>query len=159
MMCMLRWIKCASQVFDYFLQQLGEDTAAYVRTVCQTIVLTVPKAVIHCQVSSPPLLTSVFLLLTMLSWFEALTMIHSKTPAFQQQNNICSQEETGQTALQYGTGNLFTGCISVACQGASMIRRYSFLRHLCNSCAGEEGPSTPAGAPVLCSDHPGRRRG
>ena len=41
------------QVFDDYLQQLGEDTAAYVRTVCQTIVLTVPKAVIHCQV--PPL--------------------------------------------------------------------------------------------------------
>ena len=38
------------QVFDDYLQQLGEDTAAYVRTVCQTIVLTVPKAVIHCQV-------------------------------------------------------------------------------------------------------------
>ena len=40
----------ALQVFDDYLQQLGEDTAAYVRTVCQTIVLTVPKAVIHCQV-------------------------------------------------------------------------------------------------------------
>lgn len=39
------------QVFDDYLQQLGEDTAAYVRTVCQTIVLTVPKAVIHCQVA------------------------------------------------------------------------------------------------------------
>ena len=73
MMCMLRWIICALQVFDDFLQQLGEDTAAYVRTVCQTIVLTVPKAVIHCQVCSPLLLTLVFLLLRMLSWFEALT--------------------------------------------------------------------------------------
>lgn len=40
----------AAQVFDNYLQQLGEDTAAYVRTVCQTIVLTVPKAIIHCQV-------------------------------------------------------------------------------------------------------------
>lgn len=38
------------QVFDEFLQQLGEDTAGYVRTVCQTIVLTVPKAVVHCMV-------------------------------------------------------------------------------------------------------------
>ena len=38
------------QVFDDYLQQLAEDTAAYVRTVCQTIVLTVPKAIIHCQV-------------------------------------------------------------------------------------------------------------
>ena len=36
--------------FDGFLAQLGEDTAAYVRTVCNTIVLTVPKAIIHCQV-------------------------------------------------------------------------------------------------------------
>ncbi|BDA43116.1 Dynamin-2B [Coccomyxa sp. Obi] len=39
-----------NKVFDDYLQQLGEDTAAYVRTVCQTIVLTVPKAIIHCQV-------------------------------------------------------------------------------------------------------------
>ena len=38
------------QVFDEFLQQLGEDTASYVRTVCQTIALTVPKAVVHCMV-------------------------------------------------------------------------------------------------------------
>jgi hypothetical protein len=37
------------QVFDDYLQQLAEDTASYVRTVCQTIVLTVPKAIIHCQ--------------------------------------------------------------------------------------------------------------
>ena len=37
--------------FDGFLQQLGEDTAAYVRTVCNTIVLTVPKAIVHCQAS------------------------------------------------------------------------------------------------------------
>lgn len=36
--------------FDGFLAQMGEDTAAYVRTVCNTIVLTVPKAIIHCQV-------------------------------------------------------------------------------------------------------------
>lgn len=47
----------AMQVFDDYLQQLGEDTAAYVRTVCQTIVLTVPKAIIHCQVR-PAFLTS-----------------------------------------------------------------------------------------------------
>ena len=36
--------------FDRFLQQMAEDTAAYVRTVCNTIVLTVPKAIVHCQV-------------------------------------------------------------------------------------------------------------
>ena len=99
---MLRRGVCALQVFDDFLQQLGEDTAAYVRTVCQTIVLTVPKAVIHCQVCSIVLLTSVFLLLTMLSWFEVLTMIYSKTPTFQQQDNLCSPVRIGQTALQYG---------------------------------------------------------
>ena len=40
--------------FDGFLQQLAEDTAAYVRTVCNTIVLTVPKAIIHCQVPLCP---------------------------------------------------------------------------------------------------------
>ena len=40
------------QVFDEFLTQLGEDVAAYVRTVCHTIVLTVPKAIIHCQVGT-----------------------------------------------------------------------------------------------------------
>lgn len=38
------------QVFDEFLTQLGEDVASYVRTICHTIVLTVPKAIIHCQV-------------------------------------------------------------------------------------------------------------
>lgn len=40
--------------FDGFLQQLAEDTAAYVRTVCNTIVLTVPKAIVHCQVDTQP---------------------------------------------------------------------------------------------------------
>ena len=48
----------AVQVFDDYLAQLGEDTAAYCRTVCQTIVLTVPKAIVHCQVcaasAAPP---------------------------------------------------------------------------------------------------------
>ena len=46
------------KVFDDYLAQLGEDTAAYCRTVCQTIVLTVPKAIVHCQVraasAAPP---------------------------------------------------------------------------------------------------------
>jgi hypothetical protein len=42
------------QVFDEYLAQLGEDTAAYCRTVCQTIVLTVPKAVVHCQARRRP---------------------------------------------------------------------------------------------------------
>ena len=32
--------------------QLGQDTLAYVRTVCQTILLTVPKAIVHCQVTT-----------------------------------------------------------------------------------------------------------
>lgn len=41
--------------FDGFLAQLAQDTAAYVRTVCNTIVITVPKAIIHCQVSRLPL--------------------------------------------------------------------------------------------------------
>ena len=40
-----------SRGFDSFLAQLGEDAASYVRTVCNTIVITVPKAIIHCQVS------------------------------------------------------------------------------------------------------------
>ena len=38
--------------YDRFLQHMGEDTAAYVRTVCNTIVLTVPKAIVHCQVGT-----------------------------------------------------------------------------------------------------------
>lgn len=50
--CLLRIGYPRAQVFDDYLQQLGEDTAAYVRTVCQTIVLTVPKAIIHCQVGA-----------------------------------------------------------------------------------------------------------
>jgi dynamin GTPase len=35
---------------DAFLAALGADTAAYVRTVCATIAVTVPKAAVHCQV-------------------------------------------------------------------------------------------------------------
>ena len=54
-----KWPTHDVQVFDDYLQQLGEDTAAYVRTVCQTIVLTVPKAVIHCQVGASARLLSV----------------------------------------------------------------------------------------------------
>ena len=40
---------CA-QDYDSFLARLGEDTAAYVRTVSATVAVTVPKAVVHCQV-------------------------------------------------------------------------------------------------------------
>ena len=47
--CSAADICCCAQVFDEFLTQLGEDVASYVRTVCHTIVLTVPKAIIHCQ--------------------------------------------------------------------------------------------------------------
>ena len=39
------------QIYDDFYMQLGQDTLAYVRTVCQTLLLTVPKAIVHCQVS------------------------------------------------------------------------------------------------------------
>ena len=35
---------------DAFLEALGADTASYVRTVCATISVTVPKAAVHCQV-------------------------------------------------------------------------------------------------------------
>ena len=35
---------------DAFLEALGADTASYVRTVCATIAVTVPKAAVHCQV-------------------------------------------------------------------------------------------------------------
>lgn len=64
-----KWVVHGMQVFDDYLQQLGEDTAAYVRTVCQTIVLTVPKAVIYCQVGStacllPPLANTYHVLWT-----------------------------------------------------------------------------------------------
>lgn len=37
-------------MFDDYLRQLAEDTLAYVRTVCGTVVLTVPKAIVHCQI-------------------------------------------------------------------------------------------------------------
>eukprot|EP00884_Botryococcus_braunii_P013562 jgi/Botrbrau1/22206/Bobra.168_1s0037.1 len=39
-----------ARVFDEYLKQLAEDTLAYVRTVCGTVVLTVPKAIVHCQI-------------------------------------------------------------------------------------------------------------
>ena len=37
---------------DEFLKRLAEDTVLYVRTVCNTIIMEVPKAIVHCQVSS-----------------------------------------------------------------------------------------------------------
>lgn len=38
---------------DAFLKRLAEDTVLYVRTVCNTIIMEVPKAIVHCQVQSP----------------------------------------------------------------------------------------------------------
>lgn len=35
---------------DAFLKRLAEDTVLYVRTVCNTIIMEVPKAIVHCQV-------------------------------------------------------------------------------------------------------------
>ena len=35
---------------DEFLKHLAEDTVLYVRTVCNTIIMEVPKAIVHCQV-------------------------------------------------------------------------------------------------------------
>ena len=35
---------------DEFLKRLAEDTVLYVRTVCNTIIMEVPKAIVHCQV-------------------------------------------------------------------------------------------------------------
>ena len=40
----------SSAARDAFLEALGTDTASYVRTVCATIAVTVPKAAVHCQV-------------------------------------------------------------------------------------------------------------
>lgn len=40
----------SSSARDAFLEALGADTASYVRTVCATIAVTVPKAAVHCQV-------------------------------------------------------------------------------------------------------------
>lgn len=38
------------QMQDEFLKRLAEDTVLYVRTVCNTIIMEVPKAIVHCQV-------------------------------------------------------------------------------------------------------------
>ncbi len=40
------------QMQDEFLKRLAEDTVLYVRTVCNTIIMEVPKAIVHCQVGS-----------------------------------------------------------------------------------------------------------
>jgi len=37
--------------YDAFLEQLAEDTKQYVKAVFKTLVATVPKAIIHAQVS------------------------------------------------------------------------------------------------------------
>lgn len=48
---------------DEFLKRLAEDTVLYVRTVCNTIIMEVPKAIVHCQVSLSSLPNSDYLLL------------------------------------------------------------------------------------------------
>ena len=40
------------QMQDEFLKRLAEDTVLYVRTVCNTIIMEVPKAIVHCQVGA-----------------------------------------------------------------------------------------------------------
>jgi dynamin GTPase len=65
------------QVQDLFLMQLAEDTAAYVRTVCNTLVLTVPKAIVHCQVKRAQnhLLEALYAHISSLSQFETEVLL------------------------------------------------------------------------------------
>lgn len=55
------------QMQDEFLKRLAEDTVLYVRTVCNTIIMEVPKAIVHCQVISVHVLcdTSDYLLVAL----------------------------------------------------------------------------------------------
>ncbi|KAK9826828.1 hypothetical protein WJX81_004888 [Elliptochloris bilobata] len=81
-----------SRVFDDYLAQLGEDTAAYCRTVCQTIVLTVPKAVVHCQVkrAQAHLLEQLYSYLSAMSGGETEALLE-EDPEVSQRRARCKQ--------------------------------------------------------------------
>lgn len=36
--------------YEQLMEQFGRDMGIYVRAICETVVITVPKAVVHCMV-------------------------------------------------------------------------------------------------------------
>ncbi|KAK9815384.1 hypothetical protein WJX72_002710 [[Myrmecia] bisecta] len=71
--------------FDAYLQQLSEDTHAYVRTVCNTLILTVPKAIVHVQIkrAQQHLLESLYAFITEMSSFETETLMDEESESMQ----------------------------------------------------------------------------
>ena len=46
------WLPLQVQ-YDMLLEQFGADMSVYTRMVCDTVCITVPKAIVHCMVRQP----------------------------------------------------------------------------------------------------------
>eukprot|EP00891_Asterochloris_glomerata_P003150 jgi/Astpho2/3150/Aster-03429 len=95
----------SAQAQDEFLRQLAEDTAAYVRTVCNTLVLTVPKAIVHCQVKRAQnhLLEALYAHISSLKQFETDTMLEENPEAVQRR---AATKKASLPVLQLGAPGL-----------------------------------------------------
>lgn len=67
----------SARMQDEFLKHLAEDTVLYVRTVCNTIIMEVPKAIVHCQVkrAEKHLLEALYGHISSLGKFESDTLL------------------------------------------------------------------------------------
>lgn len=70
---------------DEFLKRLAEDTVLYVRTVCNTIIMEVPKAIVHCQVKRAEghLLEALYGHITSLGKFETDSLLEEDPDTMQ----------------------------------------------------------------------------
>lgn len=70
---------------DEFLKRLAEDTVLYVRTVCNTIIMEVPKAIVHCQVkrAEKHLLEALYGHISSLNKFESETLLEEDADTMQ----------------------------------------------------------------------------
>ncbi|KAL0029534.1 hypothetical protein WJX79_002171 [Trebouxia sp. C0005] len=70
---------------DEFLKRLAEDTVLYVRTVCNTIIMEVPKAIVHCQVkrAEKHLLEALYGHISSLGKFESDTLMEEDPDVMQ----------------------------------------------------------------------------
>ncbi|KAL3150906.1 hypothetical protein ABBQ32_000657 [Trebouxia sp. C0010 RCD-2024] len=75
----------ATDARDAFLKRLAEDTVLYVRTVCNTIIMEVPKAIVHCQVkrAEQHLLEALYGHISSLGKFESDTLLEEDPDTMQ----------------------------------------------------------------------------
>ncbi len=72
-------------MLEEFFATLAEDTFAYVRNVCHTLILTVPKAIVHCQIkrAQQSLLESLYAYITEMTSFETETLMDEEPESMQ----------------------------------------------------------------------------